>query len=482
MLVDRQIFVNRVIERVVQVPVQVPVQVHVPVPMPIQVPTEVHVPVPVPWPAMAPASSSAPPVQYNTINVLAIAEAATASTARSAPLAIGPGPPGPLLLEAPPSLTVGPPSAQGSAMGDIEEIEEEPLPQSQKKRKFERLSDWPPEWREKYEQWKAAMKDRRDPGRGRAIWDSWDEGLQHQVFVSSGPERREVIRQWKAERAAWQASAGSQAAERQSHDWHEGARIGEADNPGPQRRSTQPPPSNQPHSGNHAPRVRSLDFQAEGGQRGGRAPPTPPTAGELAKRDVPRPRAPQRPDREPSRRLRSGESQFSTAMRPFRPSRPGSAQGNPSFSSEDGQWTRVQDRRRAPLHRQVARMVDALAALSQELTGLRDFITQSQFRGESVPPTTSARRGRGPPETAPSSRVEPPQIPSAHIPAHPNPWDVLRNERREVQRLQRQRRRRAASEDSAVEQMHPGSTGAGNSGPLGGGAAPRGGREIRAGP
>ena len=81
-------------------------------------------------------------------------------------LAIGLGPlgaNGPLLLEAPPPLAVGPPpSPIPASIMQVEEEEECPS-HSQKKRKFDRVSDWPVEWREKYEAWKAAMKDREKP-------------------------------------------------------------------------------------------------------------------------------------------------------------------------------------------------------------------------------------------------------------------------------------------------------------------------------
>lgn len=252
--VDRPVFVDRVIEKVVQVPVHVPFQVHVPIP--VQVPVPVHVPtpvhVPIPWPMVAPAPVPAPTLQHLHVNLISGGEAQRMQDPPRLSERALPAAQASLLLEAPPVLLLGPPPA----VEDVDDGEDEPHTQSQKKRKFERLCDWPPEWRDKYEALKSALKLRGGPAKAKALWDTWDKDLQKQVFVSIGPERRPLLRQWEleAEDAASQSSK-----ERRSQDWHEGARFGEADNPGPWRHPRCPldlQGVHQNRSGSHAPSTR----------------------------------------------------------------------------------------------------------------------------------------------------------------------------------------------------------------------------------
>ena len=95
-------------------------------------------------------------------------------------------------------------------------------------------------------------------------------------------------------------------------------------------------------------------------------------AGELAKRESPRPQAPLRPNKEASVGRRSGEYDCSAAMRPFRPSRPGSAQGNHSLSEET-----KQARRGKGLYSKVLCLEDAIASLSQELSKLGEHLMRA---------------------------------------------------------------------------------------------------------
>ena len=108
------------------------------------------------------------------------------------------------------------------------------------------------------------------------------------------------------------------------------------------------------------------------------------SAGEFAKWELPRPQAPLRPILEPSGGQRSGDHDFSAAMRSYRPSRPGSAQGNQTHHEEVRQA-----RRGKGLHSKVQRLEDAIAALSKELGKLGEHLMRATCQtGE---PTGSGR-------------------------------------------------------------------------------------------
>jgi hypothetical protein len=195
--------VDRVVERLVHVNVPFPVQV----PFEVRVPYEVRVPFPIYLPMHPSGPTSVQNVQLNALfagmspsgfpvgrTVPSIDSTHRLLLEDRRPLAIE-GADYPMLLGSPP-----PPPVAASATDSVtaEDDEEDTKSQSSaKKRKYTVLDEWPAEWRAKYEEWKTAMKDLRQPGRGQAMFESWDEDLQHQVRASCGPHRQEVIQRWQ---------------------------------------------------------------------------------------------------------------------------------------------------------------------------------------------------------------------------------------------------------------------------------------------
>jgi len=208
------------------------------------------------------------------------------------------------------------------------------------KRRFTRLQDWPVEWREQYEAFKAQTE---SEGR-RELWESWEPSLRDQVWAATTTAGRQEMRQWqKAAQttveeyaqakpgptlAGRRKSTGirgtppyeeplpkstlskpepneqqlpalpSQAAqplpssnspETESHDWMEGARIGEASNLGPTN-DTSPKPAQQALN-DAAPNPPPRPTQENREQRGRSGPPTfPAPQGRLREPNHPRPR------------------------------------------------------------------------------------------------------------------------------------------------------------------------------------------------
>ena len=168
-----------------------------------------------------------------------------------------------------PERREGPPSSLGKRSAEEVEQPGEGLSQSSDgprfgwKRRYTRLSDWPTEWLEQYTAWKALP----DMEERQKLWSSWDPALRDQVWSTTSTPMRCEIRSWMAEESgafsqgctprrpkakaplrrkgeqpsspATQSSFHPVVNEEDSHDWHEGARIGEATNPGPAPGCTQ---------------------------------------------------------------------------------------------------------------------------------------------------------------------------------------------------------------------------------------------------
>ena len=138
-----------------------------------------------------------------------------------------------------------------------------------RKRRFTRVSEWPPEWQAQYSAWKAQV----DMAERHKLWLTWEKPLQDQVWSATTTAMRSEIKEWmaEAEGAFSQGSTSSRRPkarggkkpqspstpeaqppflfenkEKQSHDWQEGARMGEATHPGPRpgrNRSSKAPPN-----------------------------------------------------------------------------------------------------------------------------------------------------------------------------------------------------------------------------------------------
>ena len=253
-----------------------------------------------------------------------------------------------------------------------------------RKRRYVRKSDWPEEWRQEFDLWKAddneAAKKRR--------WETWEEPLQFQVEATIARPHRDLLVQWRKEKERREARAqGARAQgarlsqgsgfdlgppsptaptrfnfsqegaplpafappathtaeghparqqEEESHDWKEGARIGEASNPGP----LQSAPGNRP-PGNHAPRRSTNNAQVPARRRDARAAPQAP-AGESAKGIYPGPNPGD--DRSKNRPVSNGVGDNNpTAMTQQNNSRPGRARGTRTRQEERELLTQIED-------------------------------------------------------------------------------------------------------------------------------------------
>ena len=134
------------------------------------------------------------------------------------------------------------------------------------------------------------------------LWKSWDTALKDQVWSATSTPMRCEIREWMAEEAEGAFSQGCTPQSRPKaratlrrrqekpsnpatpplfiprnideicHDWHVGARIGEAANPGPQSPQTRQNP-------NQARATQNAGELAKGTQ-----PPAPPVPGDMKRR------------------------------------------------------------------------------------------------------------------------------------------------------------------------------------------------------
>ena len=76
-------------------------------------------------------------------------------------------------------------------------------PRMGRKRRYVRKSDWPEEWRQEFDLWKAddneAAKKRR--------WETWEEPLQFQVEATIARPHRDLLVQWRKEKERREARA-----------------------------------------------------------------------------------------------------------------------------------------------------------------------------------------------------------------------------------------------------------------------------------
>ena len=174
----------------------------------------------------------------------------------------------------------------------------------------------------------AAFRSEKEWTERKVRWDGWTHKMRTYAIHRSNGKTRERMKQWKAEEGlssqpSW--TQGSQLAttpeaqvEVQSHDWMEGARMGEAQNPGPW---------GQHHIGSRVPNARTKQAQAPARWHGTRAVPQAP-AGERTKGIYPGPNPSD--DQIGNRPVGSGRgSSNSAAMKTNRSSRAGSAQRKP---------------------------------------------------------------------------------------------------------------------------------------------------------
>ena len=196
-----------------------------------------------------------------------------------------------------------------------------PPSQASKKPKKQARHTWPEAWKEQYQ---LFIADQRDTVRRRALWQTWPPELRQQVRYCVSPDVRRQFKEWEEAEAAAAAAAtaansnnNNSQPERRSHDWKEGARIGEASNPGPKG-----PPR---LTGSRAPgEMPNSSRTATSRQRGVWVVP-PNLAGESAKGIYPGPKSPV----DHARGFHGGNGrvyQQPAAMKPSRPSRAGSAQ------------------------------------------------------------------------------------------------------------------------------------------------------------
>ena len=277
-----------------------------------------------------------------------------------------------------------------SERGD-QEADEQESERLGKKRRYRLMSDWPAEWRAEYDAFKAEESVEGKKGR----WRTWNAALRRQVEATVAEPYRSYVRQWNREEVRQRQSQQQQqqqqhpngaqqlpssdpsstlpspsqadsstpivpsavnqqlgsGLDQENHNWMRGARIGEAQNPGPPNRGSYRQP------GSHAPRQSSSHVQAPARQRGARAASQVP-AGEFAKRIYLGPNPGD--DRRGNRPVGTGvvDSNF-TNMIPHQPSRPGSAQGN--------HWQQVRSSREKRMEKEIEYLQRRLEELRREL-------------------------------------------------------------------------------------------------------------------
>ena len=307
---DRPVLVDRPVPVPVQVPVdrQVPFPVHIPYQIPPYIPVEVRVPVPVPVPVpvqnlLLGAPEQPPPQHRHEETTLqpgpALALAAPADRLMLPPPPRAPQPrrppqlrraplPEPLRLtwhEEPSSAPATPTSKRtaNQALDDSSGGSQDSSPRYRQARKLPKkvdISEWPPAWVEAYNDFQRNPK---DDIRRKALFQSWDPALRRQAWYRVHVAIREKC--WEAELSNTDpnmvesspptpTSQSSPAPsprspahlERNSHNWMEGERIGEAANPRPQDRN---------RSGNRAPGVSRQHAQVSTARHGVRGAPQP---------------------------------------------------------------------------------------------------------------------------------------------------------------------------------------------------------------
>ena len=133
-------------------------------------------------------------------------------------------------------------------------------------------ADWPADWTSEYE----ALKSEPDAALRRSRFSGWCDDLKrHTVHAMSTGPRRDELARWRKEDAAIDRESCS-------HNWKEGARMGEAKNPGPQHqraRASRPTPTSPTR--NRDPGRSNNAITTSANHRGGRAASTA-SAGEFA--------------------------------------------------------------------------------------------------------------------------------------------------------------------------------------------------------
>ena len=260
-----------------------------------------------------------------------------------------------------------------------------------------------------------AYKQEETPAARRRRWSTWDEELETQMLYHLWGERREEIKRWRrsappsprqvppkpteedvkheekngndtqdhhAPATSAEDAAATSSAEEHSHDWKEGARIGEANNPGP------PSPRRQPRNSprrSHTPQGRTNRKPTQASRRGDRAVSKAP-AGERTKGNRPGPKPSN--DRLGNRPGGNGGGvpKAPAAMRNEPTSSAGTAQRNPNRKREDRrdpeeeQWIKVQGKKMKAMYEDIERMADTLRRLVDEVTFLRSQPEQEQAR------------------------------------------------------------------------------------------------------
>ena len=411
----------QIIERPVPVMVPAPIPVHVPVP--IHVPIAVHVPMPihVPVPAQVQGPTllpgfGLPPGHGHDWSLLlqwlqmlvqqSPTQQQAATGLEATPLLALPAPPepepqpepepeaerrepaGPFLLEW--RRTTARRRDQGSSTKrPAEEAPEgnafsQPLTprssQSPPKKGKRIVKDlWPQEWLDQFQDF---ISDTRDTAKRRRLYLSWPRDFQEQAWYWVSSSVRQQFDEWDAlsspAPSQQQQQQLSQQPEARCHNWQEGARIGEAQNPGPQ---------GQGHpTRRRAPGRRQTQHQTTGMQHGACAWSNPP-AGELAKGAYPGPT----PCGDHVCGLHGGNAagnqNSSRQEMPFRPSRAGSAQRS-QLQPEDTKAI-IED------------MLTQIRGLGEQIQRLEQCHFREPFRAPNPeappepPPRRKRKRGRG---------------------------------------------------------------------------------------
>ena len=64
-----------------------------------------------------------------------------------------------------------------------------------KKKRCERMRDWPEAWRLENEAWSSEPEKLKR----RQLWFRWEEALRNRVFAVASTARRQELREWKKE-------------------------------------------------------------------------------------------------------------------------------------------------------------------------------------------------------------------------------------------------------------------------------------------
>ena len=190
----------------------------------------------------------------------------------------------------------------------VEEVQEAAQESSQgsqpgRKRRFARQKDWPSQWKKEYSAWKRRKKSGSDGGFGALGTGRFKSkssppprprcerkcggGRRSRTHVQAQPPQP-TQEEGRPPRGATQESLVASNPEEASHDWQEGARIGEAKNPGANQGGSTGSLNPRNRSGTRAPGVNHQHKKTHGRHRGAGAASQAP-AMELAKGFAPAP-------------------------------------------------------------------------------------------------------------------------------------------------------------------------------------------------